>query len=850
MKSLAFLVFLFLVVPGSGQLVWDGLPLSTRAELAALVLFVVVFFSRELRATLRGLLNRIPQRGVVTWLLVGLTFIKFFTFAGSPMSAGFESCYRSLYRPLPDVNACEKSFEAPFLRARGLPSTNATRVDRAVDFGVAPYDWSLPFMNEYPRLGALWLSRFPFSAVYSARVDGVEAGRVLPVLGIGDVAVTVNRDPVVRSEDYSREFVVAVPLAAGANDLVVGYEYRDDEDDDLPSAEPAPRGPYARLKVGEPMSVATLAEVSRLRITGDLQAAGGVVGEVLVRDTTGRVVEFSDRNATQAASGAERDPLLAPFDLEIEIPAAAILDGPLTLHATTNGASTLLATITGAPDTLTPRLEPAADAPLTLTASLTADRDSLTALTPGVRDTPTPPLRALLALLDLATLAILAILAYVLVRTMRTALATALGLAGITWLAVEPLDAILPRIAGGRRELVIPHAIIATLIIPLRRHINTYPLPFLLPTATVLATQKVLEHLNNNHPGHGNNWWGKVIFFWRDSDWFANYGNARSILVESSLRGGEDIFWFRAATRYVLFAGQMLVGENYMLIGLVSVLIGFLVVIVLATRVAMVHRNTVGKAAALFVAFIGLIFVGDELIVAFGFFVSSEYPTWIAILGITAYLIDNRAARPNWATVSIAATLAALVQFRPNGAFVSVALLLVLLGTMVSGNTDPLPVARIASALGAFAVVLSLSLLHNLFYGGEFVPFTPNPNMVYVFDIPEVFRQEGIGGVLSTGWSQFAAIMYWRVSNDPNYAIFFWGCQLALVASLILRMRSGAFRRPMTIASLLPLTYVLPMLLFALESYYPRLIVAASLLCLVSALLIWPRDKQTAVRAI
>jgi hypothetical protein len=40
------------------------------------------------------------------------------------------------------------------------------------------------------------------------------------------------------------------------------------------------------------------------------------------------------------------------------------------------------------------------------------------------------------------------------------------------------------------------------------------------------------------------------------------------------------------------------------------------------------------------------------------------------------------------------------------------------------------------------------------------------------------------------------------------------------------------------------------MLLFALESYYPRLIVAASLLCLVSALLIWPREDRIAVRAI
>ena len=37
MKSLALLVFLFLVVPGSGQLVWDGLPLSTRAELAPVI---------------------------------------------------------------------------------------------------------------------------------------------------------------------------------------------------------------------------------------------------------------------------------------------------------------------------------------------------------------------------------------------------------------------------------------------------------------------------------------------------------------------------------------------------------------------------------------------------------------------------------------------------------------------------------------------------------------------------------------------------------------------------------------------------------------------------------------------
>jgi hypothetical protein len=92
--------------------------------------------------------------------------------------------------------------------------------------------------------------------------------------------------------------------------------------------------------------------------------------------------------------------------------------------------------------------------------------------------------------------------------------------------------------------------------------------------------------------------------------------------------------------------------------------------------------------------------------------------------------------------------------------------------------------------------------------------------------------------------------MYWGIPNDPSYAIIFWGSQLLLILALAWRACLKSILRPMTLAALLPLTYVIPMLKFQFTSYYPRFIVAASLLCLVSALLIWPRDEQTAVRAI
>jgi hypothetical protein len=188
MKTLLFVVLLYLLVPGSGQLRWNGIPMSSRLEFATLVLFVLVLMQRTTRQYLRTKWDKFSWRGVVVPIMLMLSFAKVLTFAWSPFGNGFDACYRSLYRPLDIPYACEKSYEGPFLRQSDLGLANTSRIDRTVDFGVHQFDWSLPFMNEYPRLGSLWLERFPFSAKFGARVTKPRGDEYfLPILGNGEL---------------------------------------------------------------------------------------------------------------------------------------------------------------------------------------------------------------------------------------------------------------------------------------------------------------------------------------------------------------------------------------------------------------------------------------------------------------------------------------------------------------------------------------------------------------------------------------------------------------------------------------------------------------------------------------
>jgi hypothetical protein len=271
-------------------------------------------------------------------------------------------------------------------------------------------------------------------------------------------------------------------------------------------------------------------------------------------------------------------------------------------------------------------------------------------------------------------------------------------------------------------------------------------------------------------------------------------------------------------------------------------MIGFVVVLALTSRFANIHSNRAGRVLAIVTAFILLVFLGDQLIVAFAFFVSSEYPTWIGLLGITAYFVNSQREHRAWKIAAVATTLAVLANLRPNSVFVSIALLFALLLSKVNWRHPDIGLKQFGWSVATFVVVLPLSLIHNLFYGATFLPFVGNAYLIYAFNWTEIWSNQGIAGAIALIGSQLRTIMYWRVPNDPNYAIFFWGSQIALVSAICVRGWKRVLSKSQSFWILLPVTYVAPMLKFQFESYYPRFIVAASLLCLCSALLAWPRS--------
>ena len=847
MKSLAFFVFLYLAIPGSGHLVWDGLPFSTRAEFASLVLFLVVFLSRGIRQTVSRLMLSFRWRGLVKPLLVALCVVKFISFAWAPLGAGFATCYRSLYQPLEDESACEKSFEAPFSQGSGAPYANSSRVDRVVNFGVAPYDWNLPFMNDFPRLRYLWLDRFPFSATFAAKVRGVEDGEALPIFAIGELSVTVNRKQVLGVEEYSREFLAVAPLTAGTSSVLVRYAYRDEEKTE-PENEPVPRGPYARLKIGQPMTLSELKAISSVRVTGEIPGLRQSEStEFAVTDRDGKLVETTDVNRLRATDGEEPEFEPRSYPVELLIPAAALDSAPLTLTGDLIGEDIVLGTITSDTGSLTPRFEksPSVSPMTSLSVALTADRDALVPLAPNSWNTPSNPLQLLLYVLDILALVMLAGLAFVLVSTMRTDILRATFLAFLGWLAVGPVYSALPAFVGGGRELVIPYAALtAIVVLAFRQQIVKFPLPYLMPLATVLSAQKVFEHIHFNHPGHGESWWGQLIYQWRDSDWFTNHGLSRSIFTGDIIKAGETVFYVRAAPRYLLYFAHLLVGENDVLIGLVALAVGFVLALAIATKFSNIQSGVSARVMSLAVMFIGMILLGDQNITAFGFLVTSEYSSWILLLSVGYFLLDPAPEHRIWVTSSIAAALAILVQFRPNLIFAATAMLMILLLTKVErGNPDKL-VRQVTNALVTYAVVVSLSLLHNLYYGARFVVFTSQNFADWIlFSWTEVWHEEGIAGAMNLIWKQFGGLLYWRIPNDASYAIVFWGAQLCLASALFIRSRRMGLKSPMTLIAALPFTYLLPMLNFKLDSYYPRHLVAVGLLSLVSALLLWPRPS-------
>ena len=147
---------MLLVVPGSGKLIFDGVPFDTKLEFFSFVVLLFYLFAPKTYVSLREWIETSTRKksACMFFVLILVLVVKFGTFIYSPLPRGFEVCYRSIYAPLA-AEECEKSYDLPFI-STGNSLKKISSVEKSINFGsvdggqnTQSSNWRLPFFNDW-----------------------------------------------------------------------------------------------------------------------------------------------------------------------------------------------------------------------------------------------------------------------------------------------------------------------------------------------------------------------------------------------------------------------------------------------------------------------------------------------------------------------------------------------------------------------------------------------------------------------------------------------------------------------------------------------------------------------------
>jgi hypothetical protein len=432
------------------------------------------------------------------------------------------------------------------------------------------------------------------------------------------------------------------------------------------------------------------------------------------------------------------------------------------------------------------------------------------------------------------TLGVLATILLAYVRAVGWSVGTRVGLAILIGTAVTILGA-----AGGRVPEARAAGIAACVFVVLaaqawspRRHLMLtafLALLALVPTTALLADSET----------------SAVIYRPYGEDWLAYQGHAHEILRTGSLEGGESVFYYQPAMRYVLFAGHALFGAGDVLpvavamglfalavtLCLVRLVPGFAASSAAGVRVRERLRRSRGLLAALAVVALlfALVHVGVERFVGYG---ASEAPTWFLMPAAVALLL-GASSRAAWATGS--ALVGVLVALRLES--LPAALFLLVLFSSLAGRRRE----RVAWAVGGLFLALAAIALHNVVYGSELAlvraEVTDADGGTVVGQDSSVSALGNLSAALSDATARaelvarVEAILYLPFDASltrvnlaqrlPFHGLLLaW---LAAVAFVMLRWRQTTWMAKGVAA--LPLVVLGPFLAFDVATYYPRQIV-------------------------
>ena len=852
MRRLAVVSVAALVLPGSGLLWLNGLPLTSVSEFAAVVVVLATFLVPATRRRLAVIMNsRAWLKPMTLTILTVVCLTKVLTFFWMPYGRGFEACYRSIYAPLANSGECERSFDNWWGTKRSsLGTSNISRVEPVVDFGPPIFPsllgasfstWDLPFTNDYPRLGALWLDRIPFTAQFGTTLESDSAGYLI-VYGTGEFQISLGA--VSRASDpntsYLHEQLVVVPVKNGVSALRLNYQHADEIKAEIPEEPPPIKGLSPRLLISEILRAEEVKQKVNLRIRLAVidRAMRQAPTELQLRGPDGSLVATAEPSERPDLASALKYPslLMSGFNFEIPLHRLPGRVSEMTVHAVHRTATSLLGAITVE---LSPSeglsVETRAEQGIWNTPQFSVwfDTDA-TKLNPLRPEATTPTgfsglaLHSLLFFITLASVALVLLTLVVFGREMWRGLGQAAITLVILYAATRWLwNVSLPKFGGAPVLWMLVATPLAIWLVRSRQGWIG-----LLAIAGSAGVATITDLTARFHSIPDDAWWGRMIFFSRYDDWFVTQGYARQILVEDSLRGGEGVFYFQPGVRYLIFLAKLVLGENDVLISILLLSALLSLSLLLGRFLQQKFSTQVGYVILGTTTFLIIVLWLSESTSVFAVRFAGEYPTWI-LLTTFVLLVSHAPQRPSDSSYVLAAAVAgAIPNLRPNQLGGAVTLFLIVAVSLLQMR-DLVFWSRtiaLARATAIFVAVLLLSLAHNLHYGETFTLFSVTGQLNAESSWTRLLSEYSFGNAMSFLWDKAQLGLYWgSIPDDLTFALIAWTAQAFWVATTV----ALTVRRRVTLVSglwlLFPLANLLPLLPYRFDSYYPRHIVIIQL---------------------
>ena len=834
-----FLIAALLIIPGNSSGVFNGLPLSSIPELSGFLILLFGIFSPSFKINFKRISAKVSLRYLVAFVLIfGIVIPAKLALKHSDLPTGrFDACYHSFVRSDDmKVPECEPFFSSKFEGGR-------SRLDSRINFqglnyplrdiNVSGSNWNLSFINNEQflgRYGNYEQVRHPFRANWVGKISVSEDYGFIPVTYVGHGSITIDSSITRLPTHYGTPITEWVAVSKGVHLIEIDYSFTSLQMKPVNGVDYSSYGYYATLKVGEvqkePISIVntlvgwavdpkTFQRLDKILLIENEQVVEQVTPAIHRAD----VAEYL---------GVEFDNPLVGFSILNAHPRS----GSRIVGVGSDGKRHVL--LQG--DGRVWREEPAVSGEK-LWYRIDDSFDS------GeqhgeLRPIPArsefgfliPALDVLIGLLLLGTLGLIAWsfrrfwVAYVLLLT---------GILAHRFLLHSKI--------GWGYDGVEGSAVLYTSLLVVLA-VSVYAV-FLQPKSFVSlgllsALYLAIDRITQINPGmrydHFLPVTGKsfasnlsaVFFRSAATDWTIHAANTRSALFRGLLFGNEPVFYLQPGYRYFAPIFHYIFGDGDVRIS-IAMMFATLASFVLLFNIFIENASKTTDKFIGCILLSGILFFATSWVTSYFILVqTTEIPTWPLMLFGSYFAIRHKNSKVGLTLPGIMFGLA--VCMRPNQIIGHVVLLLVLSLLIDFGVAPVKKLIHLTQRFVVMGIVSSLPLLHNLYFGNQFVVFSTSraggsfdvsaaPDHIlrylYVFSRPlrsGDLTSQGIMGLPGSGYSKSIWIAM-------AVFLFVW---IYSVAQTLRVQKVWKF----LIAILVPVSYLLPIIPY--HAYFPRHAVA------------------------